>query len=119
MVVGVVVAIVGIIVVMVLLSRMENRNKAMAKVDLAQDREPSGTHDILELVNQEVRDTGIGSLPGADGVDPVVLLKVWKRDNEGCAKGHGWFVLDEGIAPGEAEEDTLNFECERDPDVAS
>ena len=119
MVVGVVVTVVGITVVMVLLSRMENRNKAAAKAALEHDRESSTTPDIFELVNQEVQEAGIGSLPGADGVDPVVLLKVWKRDSDGCTKGHGRFVLDDGIVPSEAGEDSLRFECEHDQNVAS
>jgi hypothetical protein len=119
MVVGVVVAVVGITVVAVLLSRMENRNKAAARADLEHDREPSKQPDIFELVDQEIQDAGIGSLPGADGVDPVVLLKVWKRDSDGCTEGRGRFVLDDGIVPSEAGEDSLTFECERDQDVAS
>jgi hypothetical protein len=119
MVVGVVVAVVAITVVIVLLSRMENRNKAAARAGLEHDREPSKKPDILELVNQEIQEAGIGSLPGADGVDPVVLLKVWKRDSDGCTKGHGRFVLDDGIVPSEAGEDSLRFECERDANVAS
>lgn len=119
MVVGIVVAVVGITVVAVLLSRMENRNKAAVRADHEHEREPSKQPDIFELVDQEIREAGIGSLPGADGVDPVVLLKVWKRDRDGCTEGHGRFVLDDGIVPSEADEDSLTFECERDQDVAS
>ena len=80
MAVGIVMAVVSVTVVLVLLSRMQNKNKAVAVADLASDREASKPPDILELVNQEVQESGIGSLPGADGVDPTVLLKVWKRD---------------------------------------
>jgi len=85
----------------------------VAQADLASDRELSKPPGILELVNQEVQESGIGSLPGADGVDPTVLLKVWKRDGLGCAEGQGAFVLGHGITPGEASEDTLKFECEK------
>jgi len=111
MAVGIVIAVAGVIVVLVLLTRIQNKHKAMAQADLASDRESSKQPDILELVNQEVQEAGINSLPGADGVDPVVLLKVWKRDGTGCAKGQGRFVLGHGLAPDEANEDTLKFEC--------
>ena len=111
MTVGIVMAVVSVTVIFVLLARMENKNKKAAVADLASDREASKPPDILELVNQEVQESGIGSLPGADGVDPTVLLKVWKRDGLGCAEGQGAFVLGHGITPDEATEDTLNFEC--------
>ena len=111
MAVGIVMAVVSVTVVLVLLSRMQNKRKKVARADLARDRELSKPPGILELVNEEVQESGIGSLPGADGVDPTVLLKVWKRDGVGCAKGQGAFVLGHGIAPDEATEDTLKFEC--------
>ena len=112
MAVGIVMAVVSVTVVLVLLTRMQNKQKTVAIADLERDRESLKPPGILELVNQEVREAGIGSLPGADGVDPVVLLKVWKRDGSGCAKGRGSFVLGRGLAPSEASEDTLRFECE-------
>lgn len=115
MAVGIVIAVVGIIVVVVLLQRMQNKNKAAVTAVLASDRESSKPPDIFELVNQEVQEAGIGSLPGADGVDPVVLLKVWRRDSDGCTKGHGSFVLDDGLAPQEASEHTLRFACGDNP----
>ena len=74
MAVGIVIAVVGVIVVLVLLSRTQNKHKAMAQADLARDRESSKQPDILELVDQEIQEAGINLLPGADGVVPVVLL---------------------------------------------
>ena len=115
MAVGIVMAVVSITVVLVLLSRMQNKNKSVAKADLESDRELSKPPGILELVNQEVQESGIGSLPGADGIDPTVLLKVWKRDGLGCAEGQGAFVLGHGITPDEATADTLKFECGENP----
>jgi len=118
MAVGIVLAVVSVTVVLVLLSRMESKNKAVAQADLESDQELSKPPGILELVNQEVQDSGIGSLPGADGVDPTVLLKVWKRDGSGCAEGQGTFVLGHGIEPNEATADTLKFECGKHTDGA-
>jgi hypothetical protein len=115
MAIGIVMAVVAVTVVLVLLTRMQNKNKTAAVADLASDREASKPPDIFELVNQEVQEAGIGSLPGADGVDPTVLLRVWKRDGTGCAGEQGTFVLYEGLAPDEASEDTLRFECGGNP----
>jgi len=115
MAVGIVMMVVAVTVVLVLLTRMQNKNKTVAVADLASDRETSKLPDILELVNQEVQEAGIGTLPGADGVDPTVLLKVWKRDGTGCAGEQGTFVLHEGLAPEDASEDTLKFVCGDQP----
>ncbi len=112
---GIVMAVISVTVVLVLLSRMQNKNKTAVHADLASDRDLSKPPGILDLVNQEVEESGIGSLPGADGVDPTVLLKVWKRDGSGCAEGQGTFVLGHGITPAEANEDTLRFECGDNP----
>ena len=119
MAIGIVMAVVAVTVVLVLLTRMQNKNKTVAVADLASDREASKPPDIFELVNQEVQEAGIDSLPGADGVDPTVLLKVWKRDGTGCAGEQGTFVLSEGLAPEEASEDTLRFECGGNPQSES
>lgn len=115
MAVGVVMAVISITVVLVLLTRMESKNKEMVRADLAGEREATKPAGMLELVYDEVREAGIGSLPGADGVDPTVLLKVWKRDGAGCAKGKGEFVIADGVPPSEATVDTLSFECVSTP----
>ena len=119
MAVGIVIAVVGVAVVLFLLTRMQNKARTVATADLADDRESPKQPDILELVNQEVQEAGIKSLPGADGVDPVVLLKVWKRDGTGCAKGQGRFVLSEGLTPDAADEHTLTFKCGDNPQSES
>ena len=115
MAVGIVLAVISITVVLVLLTRMENKNKTMARADLDSDSASLKPPNMLELVNEEVQEAGIASLPGADGVDHTVLLKVWKRDGADCAKGEGAFVLDDGIPPNEASEHTLSFECASTP----
>jgi hypothetical protein len=115
MAVGIVMAVISITVVLVLLTRMESKNKELASADLAGERVTSKPGGMLELVYEEVREAGIGSLPGAEGVDPTVLLRVWKRDSGGCAQGQGAFVLTDGVPPNEATIDTLSFECVSTP----
>lgn len=104
----VVVAVAG----MVLLSVTSSRRKKEAIADLDRELEALHTPDILELVRDEVRDTGIGGLPGAEGIDPTTLLRVWKRDRGGCPDGTGRFVIPDEIDPAEATEDNVTFVCE-------
>ena len=115
MAVGIVMAAIGVIVVLVLLSRQQSQRKKEAIADLARERDALKPPDILELVNEEVQDAGIGKLPGAEDVDPAVLLKVWRRDGGGCPKGRGSFVMSEGTTPEDATEDTLKFDCGDQP----
>lgn len=111
MLVGIVLVVIAVIVAFVVLGRMQNARKKEAIADLAREREALHTPDIIELVHEEVQESGIAVLPGAEGVDPTVLLKVWKRDGAGCEKGRGQFILGDGIAPVDATEDTVTFDC--------
>jgi len=103
--------LIAIVVAMVLLSRMGNRRKKDAIADLDREREELKTPSIIELVEAEVRETGIGELPGATGIDPVVLLKVWKRDGSACPPGTGGFTLSGNITVDKATEDDVTFSC--------
>ncbi len=116
MIVGIVLVVIAVIVSFVMLGRMQSARKKEAIADLAREREALHTPDIIELVHEEVQELGIGALPGAEGVDPTVLLKVWKRDGAGCEKGRGQFILGAGIAPEDATEDSVAFECGPDAD---
>lgn len=111
MIVGIVLTVIAVVMAFVMLGRMQSARKTEAIADLAREREELHTPDIIELVQEEVDEAGLGDLPGAEGVDPTVLLKVWKRDGAGCEKGRGQFVLDDGLAPGDATEDTVTFDC--------
>ncbi len=111
---GPLIIIVVVIVVvggMVMLSRTGSQRKKEAIADLQREKEALRVLDILDLVNEEVRETGIAELPGAEGIDPVVLLKVWKRDREACSEGEGRFVVSDGVEPSAAKEADVMFEC--------
>ena len=118
MIVGVVAIVIAVIVAFVMLGRMQSARKKEAIADLARAREALHTPDIIELVQEEVYEAGLGDLPGSEGIDPSVLLRVWKRDGAGCEKGRGQFILDDGLAPGDATEDTVTFDCGPDTDAA-
>ena len=110
------VALISIIVIvvvggMIMLSRSGSQRKKEAIADLQQEKDSLHTPDILELVEQEVRETGITDLPGAEGIDPVILLKVWKRDRDDCAESEGSFVVVDGVEPSAATEADVTFDC--------
>jgi hypothetical protein len=104
--------VIAFLVVIFVLSRMGTQRKKAAIADLAREREALVTPDIIELVNDEVNETGIADLPGAADIDPVVLLKAWKRDGGPCAAG-GYFSVADGVAPNEASETDVTFHCDR------
>lgn len=108
----IIVIVIVVVVGMVLFSRSGNRRKREAIADLQRERESLHTPDILELVNEEVQDAGITDLAGAEGIDPAVLLKVWKRDREDCAEQAGRFVVADGVEPSAATEADVTFVCE-------
>ncbi len=108
----VIVGVILLLVATVVLSRMGSTRKKEAIADLERERAALHTPDIIELVNDEIRDVGIGDLPGAAGIDRVVLLKVWKRDRGDCAHGSGRFIVAETVDPIQATETDVTFNCE-------
>ncbi len=114
MTIAIVGAVIALIVVLALLSRMQSNRKKEAMADLQREIDQTHTPSILELVNLEIEDAGIGSLPGAEGIDPTVLLKVWKRDGAGCPSGQGEFHVTEDIEPSDATADDVTFDCGRE-----
>jgi hypothetical protein len=101
------------LVVMVLLSRMGRTRKRLAQQDFEREREAIKPPDILELVHEEVIELGLDKLDGSEGIDPSVLLQVYRRDEVNCEDGAKHrFVLADGVDPAEADPDTLSFSCE-------
>jgi hypothetical protein len=110
-------ALVGIgfafLVVMVLLSRMGRSRKQQAMADLEREREAVRVPDILELVLQEVQDLGLDRIQGSEGIDPSVLLQVYRRDVQNCDDGADHqFVVADGVDPQNADTDTVSLRCE-------
>lgn len=107
----IIVVVIVVVGGMILLSRSGSQRKKEAIADLQREKDSLRTPDILELVDQEVRESGITDLPGADGIDPVVLLKVWKRDRGDCGEQTGRFVVAGGVEPSAATEADVVFDC--------
>ncbi len=97
---------------MIMISRSGSQRKKEAIADLQREKDSLHTPDIFELVDQEVRESGITDLPGAEGIDPVILLKAWKRDREDCDEQTGRFVVADGVEPSAATETDVAFECD-------
>lgn len=105
--------VISFLVVMVLLSRMGRNRKRVAIEDLEREREAVKAPDILELVHQEVTDLGLDDIEGSEGIDPSVLLQVYRRDEVNCEDGaERRFVLVDGVEPADAEPDTLSLACD-------
>lgn len=117
-IVAVVVVVIVVIVASVLLERTQGARKKEAIADLAREREELHTPDIIELVQEEVKEAGLDHLPGAEGIDPTVLLKVWRRDGGDCAEGQGRYVIADDVAPEDAAEESVSFECDESAEDA-
>ena len=101
------------LVVMVLLSRMGRARKKQALQDFEREREAIKPPDILELVAEEVTELGIDKSEGSEGIDPSVLLQVYRRDEVNCEDGSKHhFVLADGVDPSDADPDTLALSCD-------
>jgi hypothetical protein len=107
----IIIIVIVVVVGMIMMSRSGSQRKKEAIADLQREKDSLHTPDILELVDEEVTDSGIIDLPGAEGIDPVVLLKVWKRDGDDCPKGEGSFVVANAVEPSAATEADVTFDC--------
>jgi len=77
---------------------------------------PKETPTIEELVAQEAADTGVNEIPGGDGLDVSLKLRVYWRDEvvrRGCTEGTIEFRLAEGVSPNQAETDDVRLVCVR------
>jgi hypothetical protein len=107
----IIIVVIVIIGGMIMLSRSGSQRKKEAIADLQREKDSLHTPDIFELVDQEVRESGITDFPGAEGIDPIVLLKVWKRDRGECSDQAGRFVMEDGVEPSNATESNVVLEC--------
>ncbi len=112
-------AVIGIglafLTVMVLLSRMGRHRKQEAISDFEREREETKAPDILQLVHDEVVESGIDKIEGGEDIDPSVLLQVFRRDEQNCEDDTSYrFVLAEGVKPEDASLETLALSCDGD-----
>lgn len=68
---------------------------------------------ILDIVREEAEDLGVNDVPGGEGLDIPVKLKVWHRDEairEAC-NGDVRYDVAAGVPPGEATVDDVRLVC--------
>ncbi len=79
--------------------------------------EPKSAFDVML---EEVAELGLDDVPGAEGIDAPVRLKVWKRDaaiRTSC-NDDVRFVVHPGVEPGKATVDEVRLECVAAADAA-
>jgi hypothetical protein len=71
---------------------------------------------IMDLMRQEIAETGVEEIPGHEGIPGPVMLKVFRRDQltrERCTHDAFEFVIQDGIEPAAATEDNVRLFCEQ------
>jgi hypothetical protein len=104
--------LVGAVAITQLLTRSVPRRRELKEQLAATPERPP--IDIHALVREEVADLGIDRVPGGDGVDLAVLLRVWRRDEAvhgQCAEGIIHFQLRPGTVPDTAEDQDVRLVC--------
>lgn len=112
--IAVVLAVVAFLAMAFVVGRASARRRRQAKEDLEREKAALGTWDIMDLVRQEVADTGIDHIAGGDGIDVTVRLRVWHRDESTRLLVEGnpdrlRFVLADGVDPAEADVDDVRL----------
>ena len=80
MIAALVVGLGAVLVVLFVVSRAMGRRRELARESLEAEKAALRERDIMDLVMEEAEDIGLDGIPGADGVDVVVRLRVWHRD---------------------------------------
>jgi hypothetical protein len=68
---------------------------------------------IIELMQQEAEETGVNEVPGGEGIQVPIKLRVWRRDalvREACTTGVR-FEIAAGVEPSAATEDQVHLIC--------
>ena len=69
---------------------------------------------VMDLVREEVAETGVDQIPGHEGLSGPVMLKVFKRDHEvveQCTHDAYGFVIADGVSAEDAVEEDVELSC--------
>ena len=75
-----------------------------------------GIPTVMDLVREEIAETGVERIPGHEGLPDHVMLKVFKRDRlirERCTHDSFQFVIRQDVSPPDALEDDVTLFCNR------
>lgn len=107
------VAVAVLLIFTVIVSRQSTERKKEAIASLQAEREQVGRYSIAELVDEEVRELDLRSIPGAEGLHSDVLLKVWRgftHDDDSFDRSSLAYVVAEGVSPEDATADDVRLE---------
>ncbi len=99
--------------------RMSKRQKRLEQIRAAEPEyiPPS----IDDLVAEEISEIGIDRIPGAEGLLPAVLLRVFRRDTpdaDHCLPERRRFVVANDIDPGDADIEDVRLVCQDHAPIA-
>ena len=98
--------------------RVSKRQKRLEQIRAAEPEyiPPS----IDDLVAEEIAEIGIDRIPGAEGLAPAVLLRVFRRDTpdtDRCLPERRRFVVANDISPSEVDIEDVRLVCEDHPPI--
>jgi len=70
---------------------------------------------VMDLMREEIAETGVENIPGHEGLTGPVMLKVFRRDREvreRCTHDGYAFVVADGVEPAEATEEQVSLHCD-------
>ena len=73
---------------------------------------------IEELIEEEAADLGLHDIPGGEGIETSVKLRVWHRDGaarSNCAEGALRYEVDSGVDPDAADIAQVHLLCDGPP----
>ena len=104
----------------IMLGRQTKRQKTAAIADLKREKEQVAQHDIFAMITAEIDDLDLRSIPGAEELQPAVLLKAWSDNKdivERCTdRSRLRFVIADGVEPDKAADEDVTLVCEGEPD---
>lgn len=117
------VVLVVFVVFGVVLSRRQSERKREAIADLQREKEALAPVSVLALAEEEADDLGLAQIRGAEGISPVVLLKVWKDNKwvvDRCpSRDQLRYTVADGVDPTMAAEPDVGLVCDGELEPAA
>ena len=97
-------------------AKPKRQSKREKRLEQIRANEPEWVPPTIEdLIAEEIAETGVDRIPGGEGLDTAVLLKVFRRDTgveEDCAPEDRRFELSAGVSPADAGVDDVKLLCD-------
>ncbi len=93
---------------------VEEKPKAKQHKKIQEFEPEYTTPSIEDLIEEEAADLGLNDIPGGQGIETSVKLRVWHRDasiRSGCTDGALHYEVDDGVEPADAELAQVHLRC--------